>query len=310
MQKGGILPKTKTVTSYPVLCTLKSNSFAFPVNLLDFPGELLYGITSSADISTYYQVHEQLSLCDAYIVLLDAEHLTLNSSVSSLAQKTSAEDIAMHLRHATARRAQTDVTAYGIPIVFAISKFDIFERTRIDGDEAVNAAYQCIRQLFAEFFAPQSKHPVMITGVSVGPIDLRGSYSPLNIITPFAFCLSMLSLSVCAVNSSAAASVNSTRDSIERRLAQRRRKNVIERALDSLFDDEPTIAMLEGQSKFFGERADTHYNTATHLLTLGEAALNEIQQEEMYRYSRIVYNGNIHNLTFNPRMGQMPLGAR
>ncbi|MDI7774689.1 hypothetical protein [Asticcacaulis sp. EMRT-3] len=93
----------------------------------------------------------------------------------------------------------------GVPVVFCMTKFDTLGLLDGDNAELVKLAHDRIKQIFSYFFEENHRHPVMITGTSLGqnidpgPISDHnrkgGEFDPFCIVAPFDFCLSFGTLS-------------------------------------------------------------------------------------------------------------------
>ena len=274
----------------------KEESISAEIELVDFPGELLW------DENTYNSssvkagdVDRALTECAGFIVLLDANYLRA-SEEEELSTLTSAPDIDRVLRDAIRKGTHGSI---GVPVALCISKYDCLF------SEEKEAAHSKAQALFPAFFATSREHPVFVTGVTLGEgIENGGKFAPVQLESALEFCLAM-----CAFKERDAqrghANREDDREYEERRQARELRDDIEERegniltAFGRWWTTGKTVSDIREEADSHSSRAaryeaqaDAHRSRASEFIRIGEEAARHFRNVD--NTGTIYYKGEEH----------------
>ncbi len=185
MLEGSLPDGTGERTSYQINLLHQIKRENINIELIDYPGG--YTKKKGNNIDDIENTINELSTCDAFIILIDSTNVTANSN-AKFKSYSAIKNISSILDSVIERKKGAKYSLHGVPFVFALSKFDKIGHDK----ELVEKGYQRIINSFPNFFSEEAECISMITGVSIGNnIDKQGEYEPLNITLPFEFCLSI-----------------------------------------------------------------------------------------------------------------------
>jgi len=191
------------VTEYALDITERATGFEQRVSLVDFPGEVMRGAASEGQGDIHSEMLGQLTGCDAFIVLLDAEALLSRKRWTAKTQLSPAK-IETIIRKAIAQSSYRRFSKIGVPIAFCMSMADKVASLLSGAEDARETGYERIVELFPSFFDSAHRHPVLVTAVSLGEsIGIAppgapgrgGPFEPFMIEKPFEFCVAFGALS-------------------------------------------------------------------------------------------------------------------
>jgi hypothetical protein len=274
----------------------KEEPISAEIELVDFPGELLWGENmDKGNPLKARDVDSVLTGCAGFIVLLDANYLrVLDEEEASLL--TSAPDIDRVLRDAIRKGTHGSI---GVPVALCISKYDcLFSEER-------EAAHSKAQALFPAFFATSREHPVFVTGITLGEgIENGGKFAPVQIESALEFCLAM-----CAFKERDTQRAHASREDdreYEARRKERELRNDIEKRKGNLFTavgrwwttgktmNELRVEADSHSSKAdrYEAQADGHRSRASEFIRIGEEAAKHFHNVD--NNGVIYYKGEVH----------------
>ncbi len=191
---GNMPAGTQTLEYFPVRIHHRIKNADTEIELVDFPGGRLRN--TGAPDEEIEEIKSSLSLCDAFIILIDGHYAGCAGQI--FRSKIAASKINEILNHVVKKKLHSQFALHGIPFIFAISKVD---KILHDNKLMINA-YSNIFGSFPEFFRTDVDCVSCITQISLGdniddaePTKKRGEYEPKNITLPFFLALGIGTLS-------------------------------------------------------------------------------------------------------------------